>query len=213
MSFTVKRGQTLALVGPSGCGKSTTVQLLQRFYDVKTGNILIDGLDIRSYNLNWLRSKIGIVSQEPNLFAMSISENIRLGFPGASQKQIEEAAKAANAHNFIMTLPDKYDTVIGSRATQLSGGQKQRIAIARALVRDPKILLLDEATSALDTESESIVQSALDQVIVMCTMHGIHTHLYIICLNINFYVYVYLKCVLSYICYRLLVCICYIYVC
>ena len=177
LSFTVKRGQTLALVGPSGCGKSTTVQLLQRFYDVKTGNILVDGLDIRSYNLNWLRSKIGIVSQEPNLFAMSIAENIRLGFPGASQKQIEEAAKAANAHNFIMTLPDKYNTVIGSRATQLSGGQKQRIAIARALVRDPKILLLDEATSALDTESESVVQSALDQVIVMCTIHCIYVRI------------------------------------
>jgi ABC-type multidrug transport system fused ATPase/permease subunit len=163
LSFSVTKGQTLALVGPSGCGKSTTVQLLQRFYDIKKGEVLIDGVDIRSYNLDWLRSKIGIVSQEPSLFATSIAENIRFGFPTANQKDIEAAAKAANAHDFIMALPDKYETVIGSRAAQLSGGQKQRIAIARALVRDPKILLLDEATSALDTESESIVQSALDQ--------------------------------------------------
>ena len=164
INFTAKVGQTVALVGPSGCGKSTVIQLLQRFYDPAQGQVLIDGRDAREYNLKWLREQMGIVSQEPNLFATTIAENIRYGREGVTQEEIEAAAKAANAHNFIMSLPDKYETLVGSRGTQMSGGQKQRIAIARALVRDPKILLLDEATSALDNESEAIVQAALDKV-------------------------------------------------
>ena len=151
-------------MGPSGCGKSTTVQLLQRFYDPTEGQILIDGKDIRGLNLQWLRSKIGIVSQEPLLFATTVAENISYGRKDVTQTDIEKAAKAANAHDFIMSLPDKYETLVGNRGTQMSGGQKQRIAIARALVRDPKILLLDEATSALDNESEAVVQAALDKV-------------------------------------------------
>ena len=165
-------GQTLALVGPSGCGKSTVIQLLQRFYDPNAGQILIDGRDMRDYNLKWLREQIGIVSQEPNLFATTIAENIRYGREGVTREEIEAAAKAANAHDFITSLPDKYETLVGSRGTQMSGGQKQRIAIARALVRDPKILLLDEATSALDNESEAIVQAALDTVYPQ-THHGL----------------------------------------
>ena len=157
-------GETLALVGPSGCGKSTVIQLLQRFYDVDRGSVLVDGKDVKSLNLKWLRSQIGVVSQEPVLFATTIAENIRYGREGVTQKEIESAAHAANAHDFIMTLPNQYQTLVGERGTQMSGGQKQRIAIARALVRDPKILLLDEATSALDAESEGIVQDALDRV-------------------------------------------------
>ncbi|KAJ8314248.1 LOW QUALITY PROTEIN: hypothetical protein KUTeg_008809 [Tegillarca granosa] len=158
-----QQGTMVALVGSSGCGKSTIMQLLQRFYDPQEGKVLIDGNDIKEVNLKWLREHIGIVGQEPILFATTIGENIRYGRDGVTQEQIEQAAKMANAHDFIMMLPDKYETLVGDRGAQLSGGQKQRVAIARALVRDPKILLLDEATSALDTESESIVQDALDK--------------------------------------------------
>uniref|UniRef100_A0A672J2Z1 ATP-binding cassette, sub-family B (MDR/TAP), member 4 n=1 Tax=Salarias fasciatus TaxID=181472 RepID=A0A672J2Z1_SALFA len=164
MSLSVKSGQTLALVGSSGCGKSTTIQLLQRFYDPVEGSVSIDGHDIRSLNIRYLREMIGVVSQEPILFATTISENIRYGRPDVTQQEIEQAAKEANAYDFIMQLPDKFETLVGDRGTQMSGGQKQRIAIARALVRNPKILLLDEATSALDAESETIVQAALDKV-------------------------------------------------
>uniref|UniRef100_A0A3P9KPY7 ATP binding cassette subfamily B member 1 n=1 Tax=Oryzias latipes TaxID=8090 RepID=A0A3P9KPY7_ORYLA len=164
MSLSVKSGQTMALVGSSGCGKSTTIQLLQRFYDPVEGNVSIDGHDIRSLNVRYLREMIGVVSQEPILFATTISENIRYGRPDVTQPEIEQAAKEANAYDFIMNLPNKFETLVGDRGTQMSGGQKQRIAIARALVRNPKILLLDEATSALDAESETIVQSALDKV-------------------------------------------------
>ncbi|CAI8057874.1 ATP-dependent translocase ABCB1 [Geodia barretti] len=163
LSLKIIAGQTVALVGPSGCGKSTTVQLIQRFYDTDDGQITIDGREIKSLNLKWLRSNIGIVSQEPVLFNMSIADNIRLGKEGVDMDGIRQAAKNANAHNFISALPNGYDTLVGERGSQLSGGQKQRIAIARALVRNPKILLLDEATSALDTESEKIVQEALDK--------------------------------------------------
>ncbi|XP_069110403.1 phosphatidylcholine translocator ABCB4-like isoform X2 [Argopecten irradians] len=159
----IQRGQTVALVGSSGCGKSTMVQLIQRFYDPEAGQVLIDGIDMKDLNVKWLRQHIGVVSQEPVLFATSIEENIRYGLEGVSQDQIIAAAKMANAHDFIMQLPEKYETLVGERGAQLSGGQKQRVAIARALVRDPRILLLDEATSALDTESESIVQEALDK--------------------------------------------------
>ncbi|XP_077431421.1 ATP-dependent translocase ABCB1-like isoform X1 [Vanacampus margaritifer] len=164
MSLSVKSGQTIALVGSSGCGKSTTIQLLQRFYDPQQGSVCIDGHDIRSLNIRHLRKLIGVVSQEPVLFATTISENIRYGRTDVTQEEIEQAAKEANAHDFIMNFPDKFETLVGDRGTQMSGGQKQRIAIARALVRNPKILLLDEATSALDAESETIVQAALDKV-------------------------------------------------
>uniref|UniRef100_A0A8C4SJI5 ATP-binding cassette sub-family B member 5 n=1 Tax=Erpetoichthys calabaricus TaxID=27687 RepID=A0A8C4SJI5_ERPCA len=165
LNVKVSKGQTLALVGSSGCGKSTSVQLLERFYDPINGHVLVDGNDITSLNLAWLRSQIGIVSQEPILFDTSIAENIRYGDNSRSvtQEEIEEAAKKANIHSFIEDLPEKYSTKVGDKGAQLSGGQKQRIAIARALVRNPKVLLLDEATSALDTESEKIVQEALDE--------------------------------------------------
>ncbi|CAF3925575.1 unnamed protein product [Rotaria sp. Silwood1] len=163
ISFDVKRGQTTALVGSSGSGKSTCVQLLQRFYDFDSGAIFIDDHQIIEYNLKWLRQHIGVVSQEPVLFQATIRENILLGKDDATNDEVEEAAKIANAHGFIMALPDKYETQVGERGATLSGGQKQRIAIARALIRNPKILLLDEATSALDNESEKIVQDALDR--------------------------------------------------
>lgn len=163
-SLSVKSGQTIALVGSSGCGKSTTVQLLQRFYDPQEGSVSIDGHDIRSLNIRYLREMIGVVSQEPILFATTITENIRYGRPDVTHEEIVKATKEANAYDFIMNLPDKFETLVGDRGTQMSGGQKQRIAIARALVRNPKILLLDEATSALDAESETIVQAALDKV-------------------------------------------------
>ncbi|KAG2465266.1 MDR1 protein, partial [Polypterus senegalus] len=165
LNVKVSKGQTLALVGSSGCGKSTSVQLLERFYDPINGHVLVDGNDITSLNLAWLRSQIGIVSQEPILFDTSIAENIRYGDNSRSvtQEEIEEAAKKANIHSFIEDLPQKYSTKVGDKGAQLSGGQKQRIAIARALLRNPKVLLLDEATSALDTESEKIVQEALDE--------------------------------------------------
>ncbi|XP_038135088.1 ATP-dependent translocase ABCB1-like [Cyprinodon tularosa] len=164
MCLSVSSGQTMALVGSSGCGKSTTIQLLQRFYDIQEGSVSIDGHDIRSLNVRYLRELIGVVSQEPILFATTISGNIRYGRPDVTQEEIETATKEANAYDFIMNLPDKFETLVGDRGTQMSGGQKQRIAIARALVRKPKILLLDEATSALDAESETIVQAALDKV-------------------------------------------------
>ena len=161
VNFEIKPGQTVALVGSSGCGKSTCIQLLQRFYDPLNGSITIDNKDIRKLNVNWLRNNLGVVNQEPILFGASIMENIKFGYEEAVDKDIIEAAKIANAHDFIMDLPEKYNTYVGDG--KLSGGQKQRVAIARALVRNPKILLLDEATSALDNQSESIVQEALDR--------------------------------------------------
>ncbi|XP_055468722.1 phosphatidylcholine translocator ABCB4 isoform X2 [Psammomys obesus] len=163
LNLKVQSGQTVALVGNSGCGKSTTVQLLQRLYDPTEGTISIDGQDIRNLNVRYLREIIGVVSQEPVLFATTIAENIRYGRGNVTMDEIEKAVKEANAYEFIMKLPQKFDTLVGERGAQLSGGQKQRIAIARALVRNPKILLLDEATSALDTESEAEVQAALDK--------------------------------------------------
>ncbi|XP_059113272.1 ATP-dependent translocase ABCB1 [Peromyscus eremicus] len=163
LNLKVQSGQTVALVGNSGCGKSTTVQLLQRLYDPIEGVVSIDGQDIRTINVRYLREIIGVVSQEPVLFATTIAENIRYGRENVTMDEIEKAVKEANAYDFIMKLPRKFDTLVGERGAQLSGGQKQRIAIARALVRNPKILLLDEATSALDTESEAVVQAALDK--------------------------------------------------
>uniref|UniRef100_A0A673MZ73 Bile salt export pump n=1 Tax=Sinocyclocheilus rhinocerous TaxID=307959 RepID=A0A673MZ73_9TELE len=164
LNLQVKSGETTAFVGPSGAGKSTAIQLIQRFYDPKEGMVTLDGHDIRGLNIQWLRSLIGIVEQEPVLFATSIAENIRYGRPGVSNDDIVTAAKEANAYNFIMDLPQKFDTLVGEGGGQMSGGQKQRIAIARALVRNPRILLLDMATSALDNESEAVVQEALDKV-------------------------------------------------
>ncbi|NXQ65649.1 ABCBB protein, partial [Quiscalus mexicanus] len=161
LNMVVKAGETTAFVGSSGAGKSTTIQLIQRFYDPTDGMITLDGHDIRSLNIQWLRSQIGVVEQEPVLFATTIAENIRYGRDEATMEDIIQAAKQANAYNFIMDLPQKFDTHVGEGGSQMSGGQKQRIAIARALVRNPKILLLDMATSALDNESEAIVQEAL----------------------------------------------------
>ncbi|OPJ81788.1 hypothetical protein AV530_014340 [Patagioenas fasciata monilis] len=165
LNLSVEKGQTLALVGSSGCGKSTVVQLLERFYDPLSGEMLLDGKNSKTLNIQWLRAQIGIVSQEPMLFDCTIAENIAYGDNSREVllEEIVHAAKEANIHSFIESLPDKYNTRVGDKGTQLSGGQKQRIAIARALVRQPQILLLDEATSALDTESEKIVQEALDK--------------------------------------------------
>ncbi|PVV02765.1 hypothetical protein BB560_002770 [Smittium megazygosporum] len=155
-------GQTIALVGASGSGKSTIINLVMRLYDVLGGSVLVEDLDVRSWVLRNLRSSMSLVSQEPILFDYSISENIKYGKPDATDFEVEEAAKAANIHDSLQNLPEGYETRVGSSGSQLSGGQKQRIAIARALINNPKILLLDEATSALDTESEKIVQKALD---------------------------------------------------
>jgi len=165
LSIDIAAGNTIAFVGPSGGGKSTVVKLLERFYDPTAGSVKLDGTDIKEINVKHLRHTIGYVGQEPVLFATSIGKNIAFGCPGCSQKQIEEAAKLANAHDFIMKLPDGYDTDVGDKGSQLSGGQKQRIAIARVLIADPKILLLDEATSALDSQSELVVQEALEKII------------------------------------------------
>ncbi|KAK9875206.1 hypothetical protein WA026_005998 [Henosepilachna vigintioctopunctata] len=169
VSLRIAAGESVAFVGASGSGKSTCIQLLQRFYDPISGEICIDNNNIKDLNLFWIRSKIGLVSQEPVLFATTISENIRYGKLSATQEDIERAAKKAKVHQFIKSLPNGYETIVGERGTQLSGGQKQRIAIARALVRNPSILLLDEATSALDTTSEAEVQAALDSVCGECT--------------------------------------------
>jgi len=165
LSIDVPAGKTIAFVGPSGGGKSTVVKLLERFYDPAAGSVKLDGTDIKEINVRHLRSMIGYVGQEPMLFATTIGKNIAYGCPNCSQEQIEEAAEQANAHDFIMQLPERYDTHVGDKGSQLSGGQKQRIAIARVLVGDPKILLLDEATSALDTHSELIVQEALEKIV------------------------------------------------
>uniref|UniRef100_A0A8C6YQB4 Bile salt export pump n=1 Tax=Nothoprocta perdicaria TaxID=30464 RepID=A0A8C6YQB4_NOTPE len=164
LNMVIKAGETTAFVGASGAGKSTATQLIQRFYDPSDGMITLDGHDIRSLNIQWLRSQIGVVEQEPVLFATTIAENIRYGRDEATMEEIVKAAKEANAYNFIMDLPQQFDTHVGEGGGQMSGGQKQRIAIARALVRNPKILLLDMATSALDNESEATVQEALHKV-------------------------------------------------
>uniref|UniRef100_A0A7S1RE86 ABC transporter domain-containing protein n=1 Tax=Alexandrium catenella TaxID=2925 RepID=A0A7S1RE86_ALECA len=161
----IESGTTVAFCGPSGSGKSTTIALLQRFYSPDAGSVCLDSRDISTLNLSWLRKQMALVQQEPVLFAGTVLENIAYGREGASKEECQQAAEAANAHNFVSALPDGYATEVGERGAQLSGGQKQRIAIARSMVRDPAVLLLDEATSALDTESERVVQEALDKLL------------------------------------------------
>ncbi|KAL5700599.1 ABC-type xenobiotic transporter [Ranunculus cassubicifolius] len=165
-SLSIPSGSTAALVGQSGSGKSTVISLIERFYDPQAGEVLIDGINLKEFQLKWIRQKIGLVSQEPVLFGSSIKDNIAYGKDGATVEEIRAAAELANAAKFIDKLPQGLDTLVGEHGTQLSGGQKQRVAIARAILKDPRILLLDEATSALDAESEHIVQEALDRIMV-----------------------------------------------
>ncbi|KAI9206111.1 P-loop containing nucleoside triphosphate hydrolase protein [Polychytrium aggregatum] len=191
-SLKVPVGKIVALCGQSGSGKSTIGQLIERFYEADAGSILIDGVDIRKLDPSWLRNNIGYISQEPILFASTIYENIRYGRPGATREEVEAAARQANAATFIESFPDGYGTVVGERGVTLSGGQKQRIAIARALLKDPRLLILDEATSALDTQSERVVQEALDRlmkdrtvVIIAHRLSTIETADLIVVLNNN----------------------------
>ena len=163
VSFEIPAGKSIALVGPSGSGKTTICSLLPRFYDVTDGRVSIDGNDVRKLTLESLRSQIGLVSQDVYLFGGSIKDNIAYGKPDATMDEIVDAAKKANIHDFIMELPDKYDTFVGERGTRLSGGQKQRISIARVFLKNPPVLILDEATSALDNESERFIQKSLEE--------------------------------------------------
>jgi ABC-type multidrug transport system fused ATPase/permease subunit len=163
VSFKAKKGETIALVGPSGSGKSTMASFVLRFYDPDAGQVLFDGKDAREFDLEFLRNQMAMVPQDVLLFGGTIRENIEYGKPGATMNEIVEASKKANAHDFISSFPEGYETVVGERGIKLSGGQRQRIAIARAVLKDPKILILDEATSSLDSESERLVQEALDK--------------------------------------------------
>ncbi|MBN1203702.1 MAG: ATP-binding cassette domain-containing protein [Myxococcaceae bacterium] len=163
IDLNIAPGEAVAIVGPSGAGKSTIASLLGRLYDPQGGRILLDGKDLRELEPDWLRQQIGVVAQEPLLFSSSIADNIRYGRVGASDAEVEAAARAANAHEFISRFPEGYRTLVGERGVQLSGGQKQRVAIARAVLKDPRLLILDEATSALDAESEHLVKDALDR--------------------------------------------------
>jgi len=163
VSFAIPAGKVVAIVGPSGSGKSTIINLIARFYDVASGAVLVDGHDIRSVTTDSLRQQIGIVLQESVLFSGTLEDNIKYGRPDATREEILDAAVAANAHEFITQLPDGYATVVGERGTKLSGGQRQRLAIARAILKDPRILIFDEATSALDTQSERLIQQAMER--------------------------------------------------
>jgi len=163
LNLNIKKGERVALVGPSGAGKSTLFDLLLRFRDPQSGVIKIDGQDLRNMNLQSLRNMFALVPQQPVLFSANVWDNLRYGAPDATEEQVFAAAKAAYAHDFIMQLPNGYQSFLGEQGVKLSGGQKQRLAIARAILRDPKILLLDEATSALDAQSEYLVQNALDK--------------------------------------------------
>jgi ATP-binding cassette subfamily B protein len=163
LDLELREGEVVALVGPSGGGKTTIAALLQRMYDPLAGRVLLDGKDLRVLDPGWLRRQIGTVAQEPVLFSSSVADNIRYGKPGATDAEVEAAAKAANAHDFVARFPQGYQTMVGERGIQLSGGQKQRVAIARAVLKDPRILILDEATSALDAESEGLVRDALER--------------------------------------------------
>ena len=163
ISCVIKKGEIAAIVGASGSGKSTMVDLIPRFFDVTAGSILLDGVDLREINIDSLRAQMGIVTQETILFNDSVANNIAYGSPDITIEKITKAAKIANAHSFISELPDGYNTNIGDRGVKLSGGERQRISIARAILKDPPILILDEATSALDTESEILVQQAIER--------------------------------------------------
>ncbi len=165
ISLTIRPGEMIGLVGPSGAGKSTLVNLVCRFYDVSDGAILVDGVDVRSFAVSEYRRHIGIVLQEPFLFYGTVAENIAYGRPDATRAEIIAAARAARAHDFILRLPDGYDSLVGERGQSLSGGERQRISIARAILIDPRILILDEATSSVDTETEREIQEALDNLI------------------------------------------------
>ena len=163
IELSIAPGEVVALVGPSGAGKSTIAALLTRLYDPTAGRLTLDGRPLTELDPEWLRHRVGVVSQEPILFSTSIEENVRYGRSTASREEVIDACRAANAHEFVSRFPEGYATNVGERGVQLSGGQKQRIAIARALLKDPRILVLDEATSALDAESEHLVKEALDR--------------------------------------------------
>jgi ATP-binding cassette subfamily B protein len=165
ISFHVEPGEMIGLVGPSGAGKSTLVQLLSRFYDVDEGQIFLDEHDLREVSLRSLRQQIGVVLQEPFLFHGTVAENVAYGVPEAGPAEIVAAAKAANAHDFVVNLPHGYDTQVGERGQLLSGGERQRVSIARAVLKNPRILILDEATSSVDTETEILIQEALDRLV------------------------------------------------
>jgi ATP-binding cassette subfamily B protein len=165
VSLHVRPGEMIGLVGKTGAGKSTFINLVCRFYDPQMGQVLIDGVDVRAVRLSDLRSQIGVVLQEPFLFSGTIAENIAYGKPDATPEEIMRAAKAANAHDFIMKFPDGYDTQVGERGGRLSGGERQRISIARAILHDPRILIFDEATSAVDTETEKQIQEAIERLV------------------------------------------------
>jgi ATP-binding cassette subfamily B protein len=173
MNFTAKPGDMIGLVGKSGAGKSTTINLLCRFYEPDSGVISIDGMDYRDMSLQAMRSQVGIVLQEPFLFNGSVGDNIAYGKPGATLEEIMRAAKAANAHNFILSKPDGYDTMVGERGSKLSGGERQRVSIARAILHDPRILILDEATSSVDVETEKQIQEAIGRLIAGRTTFAI----------------------------------------
>jgi ATP-binding cassette subfamily B protein len=173
LTFTAKPGDMIGLVGKSGAGKSTTINLLCRFYEPDAGSIKIDGTDYREIALQDMRHQIGIVLQEPFLFNGTIAENISYGKPGASFEEIVVAAKAANAHNFVLSKPDGYDTMVGERGAKLSGGERQRISIARAILHNPRILILDEATSSVDVETEKQIQEAIGRLIAGRTTFAI----------------------------------------
>jgi ATP-binding cassette, subfamily B, multidrug efflux pump len=165
VSFTAQPGQTIAIVGPTGAGKTTIINLIPRFYDVTSGAVRIDGIDVRDVSMKSLREQIGIVLQDTFLFSQSVMDNVRFGRPDATDEEVMAAIKLANADSFIERLPEKYDTVLGERGSGLSQGQRQLLSIARAALSDPKILILDEATSSVDTRTERLIQKAFDQLL------------------------------------------------
>jgi ATP-binding cassette subfamily B protein len=173
VSFEIEPGEMIGLAGHTGAGKSTLINLVCRFYDVNDGAILIDGHNIRDVKIDSLRAQIGVVLQNPFLFNGTVAENIAYGKPGATMREIIAAAKAANAHDFILDFPDGYDTIVGERGERVSGGERQRISIARAILKDPRILILDEATSSVDTETEAKIQEALNRLIEGRTVFAI----------------------------------------